>query len=121
MPGAGDHKKLEVWQRAIALCVEIYRITETFPAAEKFGLVSQMRRSSVSVASNIAEGAGRGTTSLFIQFLNVARGSLAELGTQMIIARELGYVPASVFEKITSEISIIGKMLTNLVRSLQSK
>jgi four helix bundle protein len=121
MAGKGDHKKLDVWQRSIDLCVEIYRLTETFPASEKFGLVSQMRRASVSVASNIAEGAARGTTSLYVHFLTVARGSLAELDTQMIIASRLSYISAPAFEKTTGEMAIIGRMLTNLVRSLQSK
>ena len=87
---ANTYRDLLVWQKAKALAVEIYRATERFPKNEIFGLTSQMRRAAVSVASNIAEGQGRGSKPDFVKFLCVARGSLLELETQLEIALELG-------------------------------
>ena len=84
------HHKLNVWKKAIEFVKRIYQITGEFPAEEKFGLVSQMRRSAISIASNISEGAGRNNKKEFNQFLGIAQGSSAELETQIIIARELG-------------------------------
>jgi len=80
---------LLVWQRAIELTTDIYRLTESFPKSEMYGLTSQIRRAAVSIASNIAEGCGRGSKREFRQFLIVARGSNCELQTQLIIARNL--------------------------------
>ncbi len=84
-------RELLVWQRAIALTLEIYKLTKAFPKEEMFGLTSQLRRAAVSVASNIAEGQGRKTKGEFAQFLCMARGSNAEVQTQLVIARGLGY------------------------------
>ena len=84
-------KELVVWQRAIQLSMEIYRLTATFPSSEQFGLISQMRRASVSIASNIAEGYGRSTKGEYLQFLGHARGSTCELQTQLIISSGLGF------------------------------
>ncbi len=83
-----NYKQLIVWQNAVELSVFIYQLTKAFPAEEKFGLVSQIRRAAVSVASNIAEGAGRNSDGEFIQFLGIAAGSLNELETQIIIANQ---------------------------------
>ena len=108
---------LIAWQRAIHLAKEAYALSESFPAAERFGLTSQMRRSVVSVASNIAEGASRGTKREFIQFLNIARGSLAELETQITIAVELGLIPdAKQIRALTDE--IFG-LLNGLIKSMR--
>jgi four helix bundle protein len=117
----GHHEKLDVWHKAIDFCVAIYRGTESFPPSERFGLVSQMIRAAVSVASNIAEGAARGTTNLFVQFLGVARGSLAELGTQLIIAQRLGFINESGYQSLNHDAVVIGKMLSNLVKALKTK
>ena len=76
------HKKLEVWKLAMEIAEDIYELTEKFPSPEKFGMVSQMRKSSVSIPSNIAEGAARNTKKEFINFLHIAQGSLSELDTQ---------------------------------------
>lgn len=86
-----SYKDLVVWQKGIALAKLVYRITQRFPSAERFGLVDQMRRASVSIPSNIAEGQARRTTGEFIQFISHAEGSLAELDTQLILAIELRY------------------------------
>ena len=115
------HEKLEVWKRAIDLSVEVYRITEKLPDAEKYGLTSQMRRAAVSVASNIAEGAARGTISLYLLSLNVARASLAELDTQLEICRRLEFVTAIDSEILRDQTEVIGKMLTNLSKALRKK
>ncbi len=86
------HEKLDVWKRAINLCVDLYRLTDQFPASEKYGLVSQMRRAAVSLASNIAEGAGSGSTKIYIHFLHIAQGSLSELDTQLVISKKLAFI-----------------------------
>jgi len=83
-------KDLTVWQRAIQLTVAVYKLTSEFPDAEKFGLTNQMRRASVSIASNIAEGYGKSSKGEYLLFLGHARGSCAEIETQIVIARELG-------------------------------
>lgn len=87
-----SHKDLEVWKNAIAFVTFIYKVTDHFPESEKFGLQSQLRRASVSIPSNIAEGAGRNYKKEFIQFLHIALGSLAETDTQLIISNNLSYI-----------------------------
>ena len=84
-----SYKDLLVWQKAIALAKIVYRFTQKYPSEEKFGLVAQMRRSAVSIPSNIAEGQARHTTGEFIQFISHAEGSVAELDTQLILSKEL--------------------------------
>ncbi len=90
----GGYEDLVTWQKGIALVKHVYRITSKFPAEEKFGLGSQMRRAAVSIPSNIAEGQARRTTGEFVQFISHAEGSVAELGTQFIIAIDLGFCSA---------------------------
>lgn len=84
-------RELAVWQRAIELTLAIYKLTATFPDAEKFGLTNQLRRAAVSVASNIAEGSGRTTKGEYIQFLGHARGSISEVETQLVISAALNF------------------------------
>jgi len=111
------HKKLEVWEKSIDLVVIIYSSTRSFPNDEKFGLTNQMRRAAISIPSNIAEGCARNSTRELKQFLVIARGSLAELETQVIIADRIGY-----FKKIDSRldetITILGKMLNALIQKI---
>lgn len=85
------HYKLNAWKESMALVKQVYEFTEMFPASEAFGLTSQMRRAAVSIPSNVAEGAARTGAREFAQFLNVAKGSLSELETQILIAKDLGY------------------------------
>ena len=85
------HHELKAWQEAMELVKEIYRLTREFPKEEIYGLVSQMRRAAVSIPSNISEGAARGGDKEFIQFLIIARGSLSELETQLLISHDLSY------------------------------
>jgi four helix bundle protein len=85
-----NHKDLILWQKALALATDIHRLTGQLPRHEIFGLSSQMRRSAVSIPSNVAEGAARRTTREFIAFLHIARGSFAELETQLLLTRQIG-------------------------------
>jgi four helix bundle protein len=86
-----SYRELKTWQRAIELSVAVYKLTADFPREEVYGLSSQLRRSAVSVASNLAEGYGRASKGEFRQFVGMARGSILELQTQLVIARKLGY------------------------------
>jgi len=112
------YKDLVVWQKAVRLCTEIYAVTKFFPKDELYGLVSQIRRSAVSIPSNIAEGYRRGHKSEFIKFLRIAYGSAAELETQMIISINIGYLNKSQFEKLNLLLTEIMKMLNKLINSL---
>jgi len=112
------YKDLLVWQKGIHLAKEIYRITQTFPNEEKFGLVSQMRRAAVSIPSNIAEGQARHTTKEFVQFVSHAEGSVAEMDTQVILAQELGYCSEERAAVASGLLSDLRKMLNALRRTL---
>ncbi len=112
---------LTVYQKAFDVVIGIYRATEKFPAEEKFGLTNQMRRSAVSIISNIAEGSMRLSSLEFRQFVGIARGSVGELRSQVSIARELGFVDSELAENISAKLDEVGKMLTVLVRSLKDK
>lgn len=113
-----SYKDLLVWQKAITLVKEIYLLTNTLPEEEKFGLISQMRRCSVSIPSNIAEGWGRNSSKNYVQFLRIARGSLLELETQIIICKELTYVSNENYNKITNLIVEESKMLNALIKTI---
>jgi four helix bundle protein len=113
------HHDLKVWQEARALVKEIYEASAGFPQQEIYALTSQMRRAAISVPSNIAEGAGRTGVKEFPQFLSIARGSLSELETQVILASDLGYLEED--EKIIVRIDQIFKLLGGLVNSLQKR
>jgi four helix bundle protein len=118
MPRVGGFKDLLVWRKGIQLVKEIYKLTKPFPADERFGLVSQMRRAAVSIPSNIAEGQARKTTGEFIQFLSHAEGSLAELDTQIVLAVELGYSNNAQVASATELVSELKRMLNGLRRTL---
>lgn len=113
------HKDLEVWNRSIDLVVAIYNITKAFPAEEKYGLTSQIKRSSVSIPSNIAEGASRASTKEFCRFIDIAVGSLSELETQLIIVEKLDFYETN--KIVDNDIKIIRKMLYKLKQSLLRK
>ncbi len=115
-----SYKDLIVWQKGIALAKLVYTITARFPAEEKFGLVSQMRRAAVSIPSNIAEGQARHTTGEFIQFISHADGSVAELNTQLILAGELGFFSTKASAPISELIEDLRRMLNGLRRKLSS-
>ncbi len=114
-----SYKDLIVWQKSIDLVVEIYKITDLFPKYELFNLTTQMRRSGISISSNIAEGKGRGTRKDFSHFLKLALGSANELETQIEIAKRLDYIEKNKdFEGLLTEIM---KMLNKLISSLDYK
>jgi four helix bundle protein len=115
------YQELIAWQKAIAVVTEIYSITSAFPQNEIYGLTSQLRRAAVSVPSNIAEGQGRATPGEFIQFLCHARGSLYEVETQVVIARNLRYVTLEQQESVLGALSELGRILNGLIASLQQK
>jgi len=110
-------RELKVWQRAKDLAVYIYRTTKTGEFCKDFGLRDQIRRAAVSIASNIAEGDERDTNKDSVRFLYMAKGSLAEVITQTIIAQEIGYLPDDTFKHITLECEALGKMLGSLIKA----
>lgn len=116
-----NYKELEVWQKSVALAVQVCKLTSQFPDVEKFGLSAQMRRAATSVPANIAEGWGRGTTKEYVQFLIIARGSLMELETHAIIARQLQYLNDEHLSHIQARVEEIGKMLNGLIQSLRAR
>lgn len=113
-----NFRELLVWQKAVALVVKIYEITRKFPDSERFNLVSQMQRSATSIASNIAEGAGRHSNALFKQFLSIALGSCYELETQLIISNKLSYISEESCDELTKDITEIQKMIFGLSNTL---
>lgn len=117
----GGYRELAVWQRAMDLTLEVYAVTDRYPQAERFALVSQTQRSAVSVAANIAEGRGRGTTREFHRFVGIALGSLAELETHLLIATRLGYITDSESNRLLREAEQVTRMLGGLKRSLRQK
>src|SRR5271155_3748716 len=104
-------RDLIVWQRAITMVTEVYRATQSFPCEEIYGLTSQLRRSAVSVASNIAEGQGRISRAEFRHFLGMARGSLIEMETQIVIAGNLGYVSQDTADRLAGCSGEVSRML----------
>jgi four helix bundle protein len=118
---ARSYRELLVWQKAKTLAVRIYRETERFPKSEIYGLTSQLRRSGVSVASNIAEGQGRLSRGEFLQFLGLSRGSLLELETQLAIAHDLGYVSDDHHRELDLEAYQVLGLINRLIESLRIK
>ena len=114
----GGYRELKVWQRAMDLVQQVYAGTKGFPAEERYGLTTQMRRAAVSVPSNIAEGHGRGGKD-FLRFLSIAYGSLLELETQVEVSRRLAYLSEGVACALLAESAEIGRMLNGLKNSLR--
>ncbi|PAU95885.1 four helix bundle protein [Aliifodinibius salipaludis] len=112
------YKKLDIWKRSISLATDIYEVTTNFPAEEKYGLVSQLRRCVVSIGSNIAEGAGRNTNKDFKRFLSIAYASSCELETQLIIAKNLDILPSKAGKILLSEINQLQKMIFTFSKKL---
>ncbi|WP_295917639.1 four helix bundle protein [Xanthomonas sacchari] len=112
------HERLDVWRDSMDLVEMIYRLSETFPATERFGLTAQLRRAAVSIPANIAEGAARRSTPEYLRFLSIARGSLSEASTHLQIARRLDYTPDiaaldglidTIFAKLTALMNVLSK------------
>ena len=114
-----SYKNLIVWQKSIDLVLSVYRLTENFPREEVYGLTSQMRRASVSIPSNIAEGSRRGTRKDFRSFLLNAFGSGAELETQIVIAKRLSFSNALDFQEVDNLLEEVMKMLNKMIQELK--
>jgi len=114
-------KDLVVWQRSIELTTDVYKLTSKFPEFERFGLTNQMRRASVSVASNVAEGYGRSTKGEYVQFLGHARGSCSELETQIVIAKNLGFGTTQNLQSAETLCDDVGRLLGALIKSIRVK
>ena len=115
------YRDLEVWQKAMDLVLETYRVTRLFPSEERYGLVAQLRRASVSVPSNIAEGRGRFGLGGFLYHLSVATGSLMEIETQLLISRKLEYLNPSDAEAVLGRTAEVRRLLAGMVRALRMK
>ena len=116
-----NYKELNVWQKSYELCLMIYRITAEFPTEERYGLTSQIRRSAVSIPSNIAEGYGRKTTTDYIRMLYISYGSFCELETQILLTGDLGFIENGELETVKKSIAEIERMLKALIKSLENK
>jgi four helix bundle protein len=116
-----SYKDLKVWQKSYQLCLAIYKLTKGFPKEELYNLTSQIRRSAVSVPSNIAEGYGRKTTPEYIRSLYIAYGSNCELETQISLAGDLSYIKSEQSKKMQEDIGEVERMLKALIRSLENK
>ena len=116
-----SYRDLKVWQSVMDLAKQVYQLTQKFPKHEVYGLCSQLQRAAVSIPSNIAEGSGRNSTKEFLQFLSIALGSLYELETQLILAKDLAYVDPENLQLILSKADEISRMIRGLQRSLKTK
>lgn len=116
-----SYKELNVWKQSIGLVKEAYRVTNEYPKSEVYGLTSQIRRAAVSVPANIAEGQGCSGKKEFLQFLNIAKGSLAELETLFIISKELNYMISDESYALQEECQSITRQVSSLINSLKNK
>ncbi len=116
-----NHKDLKVWQNSVNLAVDVYLATSVFPNDEKFGMTSQMRRASVSIPSNIAEGAARRSLKEFSQFLYIAAGSVSELSTQILISEQTGLLLSASAKDLMDKTEEVTKMIHGLIRSVEKK
>ena len=112
------YQDLKIWQRSIKLVGQIYKITKVFPNDERFGLISQIRRSAISIPSNIAEGFGRWGNKEYRHFLYISLGSCAELTTQLVISFNLGYISENEKNELVDETDQISKMTTGLIKKI---
>ncbi len=115
-----DFRQYEVWKKAISFTTEIYKLTMVFPPSEKFGLVNQLQRATVSIASNIAEGASRTSEKDFAHFLEISLGSSFEVETQLVISRNLNYISEIEYDKIINELTILQKQLNNFINKIRN-
>ena len=115
------HKDLRVWRQSIEMVTSIYLITQSFPKEEMFGLVSQMRRASVSVPSNIAEGYARGTDKEKLHFLRISSGSMSEVETQLMLGLNLGYIDQEKYNELSETVTSVWKQLNSLISSIKKR
>ena len=115
-----DYRNLKVWQRSHGFVLDVYRLTHQFPADERFGLTSQIRRSAVSIPANIAEGSARGSDSDFARFMTIAIGSATEMDYHLLLARDLEFIEAAAYQKVAAELTEIRKMLNGFLQKLKA-
>ena len=115
------HKDLRVWQQSIEMVTSIYLMTQSFPKEEMFGLVSQLRRASVSVPSNIAEGYARGTDKEKLHFLRISSGSMSEVETQLLLSLNLGYIDQEKYNELSEIVTSVWKQLNSLISSIKKR
>ena len=115
------HKDLRVWQQSIEMVTSIYLMTQSFPKEETFGLVSQLRRASVSVPSNIAEGYARGTDKEKLHFLRMSSGSMSEVETQLLLSLNLGYIDQEKYNELSEIVTSVWKQLNSLISSIKNR
>jgi four helix bundle protein len=115
------YQELKVWQRAMDLAVQCYQATSDFPKEELFGLVSQIRRAASSIPANLAEGQGRENTKEFLHFLSVARGSLRELETHLLLSHRVCFLDSSRLESLVEVIDEVSRMMSGLRKALEDK
>jgi len=115
------HKDLDIWKLGIELVEDIYKLCKIYPNEEKFGIVSQIKRASVSIPSNIAEGSARNSQKEFIQFCYIALGSLSEIETQLIISKKLNFISDNTLNEVLKKIEILRKKLLNFIKYLKRK
>lgn len=115
-----NFRNLKIWEKSHNLTLTIYKFTSSFPKEELYGLTSQMRRSSSSIPSNIAEGCGRNSQPQFARFLNIAFGSASELEYQLILSKDLGFIDEEAFDSLLDKVTEIKRMLTSLLKQVQS-
>jgi four helix bundle protein len=115
-----SYRDLIAWQKAMDVVVEVYQATDSFLKSEQFGLTNQLRRAAVSIPSNIAEGQGRGSPDDFARFLRIARGSLQEVETQLILSQRLGYLQSDQSHAVLSRLDEVSRIIAGLIRSKTS-
>jgi len=115
-----NFRQLDVWKRAHALTLEIYRITADFPSSEKYGLTSQLQRACASIGANLAEGCGRETDADFKRFVQIARGSACEVEYHILLAHDLSFLNEQVYQSLNADINEVKRMLFGLARYLES-
>ena len=114
-----NFQELSIWQRSHQLTLKIYLLTRTFPNDELYGLTSQIRRSSASVPTNIAEGCGRNSDAELKRFLTIASGSISELEYQVLLSKDISYLPLNIYQELTTEIIEIRKMIYAFIQKLK--
>lgn len=115
-----DFRQLKVWEKTHQLTLEVYKAPATFPKEERYGLISQLRRASVSIPTNIAEGCGRNTDADFARFLQIAMGSASETEYEVFLAYDLGFLSKIQFEELQSQAEDVKKMLASLLKTLRA-
>ena len=115
------HEQLDVWKKSVDFTIDVYKMTESFPKDERFGLISQIRRASVSIAANIAEGAGRRSDKEFLNFLSMSQGSASEVETELLISLRLNFLSNEDYRNLMQQLDEIGRMITGLGNHLKAK